>query len=283
MEIVPKKLECNFSASQEYLMESEDEVIRLDIKTNPVDLHRQALWCGVKPGMRLLDAGCGSGKTTSLLHEMTQPAGSAVGVDFSESRILYAQENYGNRKGVEFYLHDLRKSMEGLGEFDLVWIRFVLEYYRQGAADIVKNLMNCVKPGGYLCLIDLDCNSLIHHEPPPAIAGMLSKIMNLLEENHNIDTLIGRKLYSFLYDCGFEDIDVELMAHNLIFGEIKEKDKFNFLKKVELAAKKAAHLVNSYPGGHPQFLMDLKKYIDNPRRFTYSPLLLCKGIRPLSG
>ena len=93
----------------------------------------------------------------------------------------------------------------------------------------------------------------------------------------------GRKLYSFLYDNSFENIDVELMAHNLIFGEIKEKDKFNWYKKIEIAAKKAEKLINSYPGGYRQFSEDFKKYFNNPRRFTYTPLLLCKGIRPLLG
>lgn len=272
----------NFSDSQDYLMESEDEVIRLDVKTDPAALRRQALWCGVKPGMRILDAGCGSGKTTMLLHEMIQFDGNIVGVDYSEAHIKFAEKNYGGKNGIRFHLQDIRKSMKWLGEFDLVWVRFVLEYYREGALDIVKNLIKCVKPGGYLCLLDLDYNCLIHHELPEAMDGMLPEIMKYAEEKYNFDTLIGRKLYSFLYDNGFENINMELMAHNLIYGEIKDKDKFNLLKKVEMAAKRAGKLIDSYPGGHQQFFVDLENYIIDPRRFTYTPLLLCKGTRPLS-
>jgi SAM-dependent methyltransferase len=263
-------------------MESEDEAIRLDIKTDPAAVRRQALWCGVKPGMRVLDAGCGPGKTTALLHEMIQPGGSITGVDFSETRIKYAKEHYGGKKGIEFYLQDLQESMEGLGEFDLIWVRFVLEYYRKGGLDIVKNLINCVKPGGRLCLLDLDYNCLNHYELPEAMAAILPKIMNFAEEKYNFDTLAGRKLYSFLYDNGFEDIDVELMAHNLIYGKIKDKDKFNLMKKVEMSAIRAEKLVKSYPGGYRQFYIDLEKHLVDPRRFTYTPLILCKGIRPLS-
>src|SRR5450759_4964260 len=132
-----KKLQGkNFSSSKSYLMESEDETVRLDVKTDPAALRRQALWCGVKPGMRILDVCCGPGKTTALLHEMIQPGGNIVGIDFSEARLEYAKEHYGGKNGVEFYRQDLRESMEKFGQFDLVWVRFVLEYYRVEALDI---------------------------------------------------------------------------------------------------------------------------------------------------
>ncbi|MGD0022115.1 MAG: class I SAM-dependent methyltransferase, partial [Smithellaceae bacterium] len=255
----------NSSRSNEYLMESEDENIRLEIKTDPEDLRKQALWCGVKPGMRILDGGCGPGITTAFLYEMIQPGGSIIGVDFSETRISYAKEHYSGKEGIEFHLHDLRKPMEGLGQFDLIWVRFVLEYYRKGALDIVKNLKKSIAPGGLLCLLDLDYNCLSHYELPPSLASIVPKIMNFMDEEYNFDTFIGRKLYSFLYDNGFEKIEVELMAHNLIFGAVKDEDKFNWNKKVEMGARKAEKLLNSYPGGYQKFSNDLNRYLTDPR------------------
>jgi SAM-dependent methyltransferase len=272
----------NSPRTKEYLMESEEETIRIEIKTDPDALRKQALWCGVKPGMRILDVGCGPGKTTELLHEMIQPVGSIIGIDFSETRISYAREHYGGKNSIEFHLHDLRESMESLGQFDLIWVRFVLEYYRKEALDIVKNLKKCVRPGGFLCLLDLDYNCLNHYELPPPIAAILPEIMKHADKKYNFDTFVGRKLYSFLYDNDFEKIDVELMVHNLIFGEVKNKDKFNLSKKIEIAAKKTEKLINSYPGGYQKFSDDFEKYFKNPRRFTYTPLLLCKGVRPFS-
>jgi len=266
-------------AANVYLMESEDEVIRLDIKTDPDALRRQAVWCGVKPGMRVLDCCCGSGKTTSLLYDMIQPQGSIVGIDYSEQRISYAREHYGNKNGIEFSLQDLCEPMDALGEFDLIWVRFVLEYFSKEASDIVKNLKKSLKPGGILCLIDLDYNCLTHHDMPVPLAVTLRAIMESLDRHDNFDTYIGRKLYSFLYDSGFQNIEVELMAHNLFFGEMKEKDKYNWMKKVEIAAKKSRTLIEEYPGGGLQFYIDFDKFIGDPRRFSYTPLLLCKGIR----
>ncbi|HMK65410.1 MAG TPA: methyltransferase type 11, partial [Thermodesulfobacteriota bacterium] len=63
----------------DYLMEDDEEAIRLDRKTDPSVVERQARWAGVKPGMRLADLGCGSGKTSSVLHELVQPGGEVIG------------------------------------------------------------------------------------------------------------------------------------------------------------------------------------------------------------
>jgi len=49
-----------------YLMESDEEALRLDIKTVPALVEAQARWAGIEPGMRVADLGCGAGKTTSI-------------------------------------------------------------------------------------------------------------------------------------------------------------------------------------------------------------------------
>jgi SAM-dependent methyltransferase len=266
--------------NQDNFMESKDEALRLDIKTDPAALRRQALWCGVKPGMRVLDAGCGSGKTTMLIHELIQPGGHVVGVDYSPSQIAFAEKNYGGKAGLEFHLQDVKSPMEWLGQFDLVLVRFVLEYYRVGAQEMVKNLVKSVKPGGGLCLMDLDYNSLIYYDMPELMQSTLAKVIVILEDKYNFDTLMGRKLYSFLYDAGFENIEVELMAHNLIYGEIQDKDRFNLTTKIETVLKKLGAVLKAYPGGYEQFKNDFMKFLLDPRRFTYTPLLLCKGVKP---
>ena len=280
---MPKNSKSDFANSQDYFMESEDEAIRLEVKTDPAALRRQALWCGVKPGMRVLDAGCGAGKTTALLHEMIQPGGSIVGIDFSDARIAYAQKHYGGKKDIEFCRQNLHESMEGLGEFDLIWVRFVLEYFRREALDIVRKLKNGLKPGGTLCLIDLDYNCLNHYELPSKIAELLPKMMALSDEKYNFDTFVGRKLYSFLYDNGLENIEMNLEAHHLIYGQAKEADIFNWTKKVEMAAKKVNYLFDEYDGGYSAFVSDFERFFLDPRRFTYTPMLLCKGIKSSSG
>jgi ubiquinone/menaquinone biosynthesis C-methylase UbiE len=265
-----------------YMMESKDETFRLEVKTDPEAVRQQAIWCGIKPGLRVLDVGCGPGKTTSILHEMVQPGGSIVGIDFSQERIAHAKKHYGNKAGIDFVVCNLTEPLKSIGQFDLIWVRFVLEYFRAEGKQIVKNLSEILKTEGYLCLLDLDYNCLNHYELPSMIQDLLPKLMERLEENFNFDVYSGRKLYSYLFDQGFTNIQVSLMAHHLLYGSIKDQDIFNWMKKIETNAKRFADLLNDYPGGYAAFFHDFKKFLLDPRRFTYTPLILCKGIKPVS-
>ena len=264
----------------EYLMENPEEAIRLELKTDPEVVKKQARWCGLEPGIRVLDAGCGPGIVTSILNEMIQPDGEIVGVDYSEERISYAKEHYTKGSGIDFQVHDLRNPLDGLGQFDLILVRFVLEYNRSESPEIIKNLTDCLKPGGRLCLIDLDYNCLTHYELPPKMGEILLELMKKLEYEYNFDPYSGRKLYAYLYDMHYRDIRVNLMAHHLIYGKTREIDSFNWLKKAEIASVKARGLFDSYPGGHKAYFSDFNRFFNDSRRFTYTPLILCKGVKP---
>lgn len=262
-------------------MENPEENLRLERKTREKSVRAQARWCEIKPGMRVLDAGCGPGKTTSLLHHLIQPGGSILGVDYSEKRIRYAEEKYGGEPGINFHLHDLRNPMEDMGAFDLVWARFVLEYNRAESFEIVNLLSSSLKPGGYLCLIDLDYNCLSHYELPQKMGPIILSIGKKLEKNFNFDPFVGRKLYSYLYDLGYNHIEVDMKAHHLFYGKIGENDIFNWQKKIEMATTTGKALIKEYPGGTDGFTGDFKRFFTDPRRFTYTPLIMCKGTKPV--
>ncbi len=266
-------------ANYEYLMESEEEVLRLEMKTEPAAVKKQALWAGIKPGMRIADIGCGSGKTTSILHKLIQPGGKAVGIDGSEERIKYAENKYSD-KGIEFRHRNILEPLDDLGMFDFVWVRFILEYYLKESFDIVKNISNIVKPGGILCLIDLDYNALTHYELPERLERTIHSIMRILQKEKNFDPYAGRKLYSFLYDLGYQDINVDVTAHHLIFGRLKDEDAANWIKKVEVISKKINFSFEEYNGNYEAFQKEFMAFFYNPKRFTYTPMILCKGIKP---
>src|SRR5210317_1193829 len=108
-----------------YLMESDEESVRLDRKTATDAVEKQALWAGIEPGMRIADLGCGAGKTTFVLNKLVGPAGSAVGIDMSPQRLDYAESHY-SHAGIEYVCKDIREPLNDLGMFDFVWVRFVL-------------------------------------------------------------------------------------------------------------------------------------------------------------
>jgi SAM-dependent methyltransferase len=266
-------------SEESYLMESNDEISRLEIKTDSQSVVKQASWAGLTPGMKVADIGCGSGKTTSILHNLVEPGGFAVGIDGSEKRIKHARDRYAN-KDLEFVCRDIFRPLDDVGEFDFAWVRFFLEYHRKNAFEIVNNISNMLKPGGILCLIDLDYNCLTHFGLSERLEKTLFSVMKILETEANFDPYMGRRLYSFLYDLGYEEISVDVAGHHLIYGKLKDTDEFNWLKKVEVVSNKINYDFAEYEGGFEEFAEEFKRFFSDPRRFTYSPIISCRGRKP---
>lgn len=262
-----------------YFMESEEEAKRLDLKTDPTVVDRHARWAGLRPGMRVADLGCGSGKTTFCLSKIAGTKGEAVGIDNADQRIEFAKKHYSSER-IDYVLADIRSDLSFLGKFDFVWVRFVMEYYGSTAYEIVKNINKILNPGGILCLIDLDYNCLTHYGLPKRLDSAIQGIKQTLEKKADFDPYAGRKLYSYLYDMAYEDIDMTIEAHHLIFGELNEVDTFNWTKKVEVGGKLSGYPFDDYEGGYEEFFEEFKKIFSHPRRFTYTPIILCRGKKP---
>jgi ubiquinone/menaquinone biosynthesis C-methylase UbiE len=262
----------------DYLMESDEETARLDIKTEEAVVERQAFWAGLRSGMKVADVCCGSGKTSSVFGSLVGKDGLVVGIDGSDKRIRFAEEHYG-APGIEFVQRNILDPVDGLGSFDFVWLRFVLEYFRSNARDIVQNISQIVKPGGILCLIDLDHNCLNHYGLSQKLERTLLDLVRTLEEKANFDPYAGRKLYSHLFGLGYYDIAVDVGAHHVIIGELKESDACNWFKKVEVASTKLNYRFAEYPGGYDEFMEDFKRFFADPGRFTYTPVISCRGLK----
>jgi SAM-dependent methyltransferase len=257
-------------------MESGDEAVRLEMKTDASVVETQARRAGLVSGMRTADMFCGAGVTTAILSGIAAPAGT-VGVDGSEERILHAREKHsGPRRS--FVHRDIRSDLTDLGEFDFVWVRFALEYFREEAFSIVQNLSSVVKPGGILCLIDLDHNCLNHFGLPGRLENAIRVSIAQLEEKADFDPYAGRKLYSHLYRLGYRDIRADAGAHHLIYGPLRDSDAYNWVKKIEVISRKIRIDIPGYASAE-EFLEDFKRHFSEPGRFTYTPVISCWGRR----
>jgi SAM-dependent methyltransferase len=263
--------------SSDYIMESRDEVKRLEMKTEFEALKEQAVWAGLVPGMRVADMGCGSGITTSFLKEITGPSGEVVGVDRSRDRLEYARQNYGNT-GVSFIERDIYHPLSDLGKFDFIWVRFLLEYHRTRQYELVGRFSELLAPGGILCLVDLDFNSINHYGWSGRLKRAIEAIVSSLEMNSDFDPYAGKRLYGHLYDLNLKDIQVRMAAHHLIYGKLKNVDEFNWLTKVAVACRDSGYSYPEYPGGFDEFYQECRDFFSDPRRFTYTPLILCRGV-----
>ncbi len=259
----------------EYLMENDDENQRLEVKTKTSVVEEFAKRAGLVPGMRVVDAGCGPGLTTSVLSAMTGESGLATGFDISGNRIARARELHENER-TKFFVRDFLEPIEDLGTFDFAWIRFALEYYKGQCFEIVGNISSMLDEGGILCLIDLDYNCLSHYGMSQRLEAAFSSAVHQLEIKANFDPYAGRKLYSHLYRLGYTDIKVEAGAHHLIYGKLAEADRYNWGKKIEVLSRKLHIDIPGY-SGPDEFYEDFMHFFHDPGRFTYTPVIAAWG------
>ena len=266
-------------SSQPYFPESEHERDRLEKKTDVQAVIDQATWACLKPGMRVLDVGCGPGITTASLGQYVGEAGSAVGVDRSEERIEYAQSKYG-QSNITYVCRNFFDDLSDLGSFDFVWIRFVLEYFNRESYQLVSHVANSIKPGGIYCLADLDQNCMNHYGFSERMEHTFKELAETQIKNNNFDPFVGRKLFTYLHDLGFQDLNVDVKMHHLVFGELSEFDRWNWWHKIEFAGRRSGLTFEEYEDGFAGFEREFIEYFTDTRRFAYTPLILARGQKP---
>ncbi|MDX9775730.1 MAG: hypothetical protein RBT40_07235, partial [Petrimonas sp.] len=76
-------------------------------------------------------------------------------------------------------------------------------------------------------------------------------------------------------------IRVDMRPHHLIYGVLNESDRFNWEQKMLVAARRSGGLLDRYyKNGTQGFCNEFQEYFSNPRRFTYTPMILCSGRKP---
>jgi SAM-dependent methyltransferase len=103
----------------------------------------------LEPGMRVLDAGCGTGEALLWLHELIEPNGTVVGVDVSAAHLAAARRYL--RPGVTILQADLVEAPLPPQSFDLIWCVNTIHHLRDPLQG-VKRLASLLRPGGRIAL-----------------------------------------------------------------------------------------------------------------------------------
>jgi SAM-dependent methyltransferase len=105
---------------------------------------------GLRPGARILDAGCGFGRTVGVLREM---GFEAVGVDISRAVIAEAEQR---NPGPAYLVHDLTKPLpDEVERFDAIVNVYSSFGYGETVDDdaaVLRTWHDALKPGGALVM-----------------------------------------------------------------------------------------------------------------------------------
>jgi ubiquinone/menaquinone biosynthesis C-methylase UbiE len=188
-----------------YVLESKSEFERLEHQSSlsGYDYQRELALSGLPPlqdGMRVLDAGCGSGIVTRHLAQ-EHPGCEVEGCDISELRVAQARDAAKDIPRLHFEVRDLARLDYPEARFDVILCRYVLQHLSAESREAaLAGFLHCLKPGGRLVLIDFDGGFLnLHPQPSPWLQEALWK----METRFPVDLRIGRKLPHLLVTAGF--------------------------------------------------------------------------------
>jgi SAM-dependent methyltransferase len=109
---------------------------------------------GLRPGQRVADLGCGSGRTTLELASRVGPRGEVVGVDISAEMLARGRERAARAGAgnIEFVHADIQVHDLGEARFDAAYSRFGVMFFADPVAAFA-NVCRALRPGRVLSFV----------------------------------------------------------------------------------------------------------------------------------
>jgi SAM-dependent methyltransferase len=159
------------------------------------------------PGVRVLEAGCGTGAQTVHLARKS-PDALFTSVDISEDSLAKARKKIEalGFSNVSFLQADIFNLPFEYESFDHIFMCFVLEHLTDPVSAL-KVLKNYLKREGSITVIEGDHGSYYCH-PKSTEADIAVKCLIDVQESMGGNSLIGRELYPLIREAGFSDVKV---------------------------------------------------------------------------
>lgn len=179
---------------------------------------------GIRPGMRVLDIGCGAGDATFVAAELVGPDGSVLGVDRSPDALARARlraEQHGLTQ-VQFIEGDIHDPAPG-GPFDAIVERGAL-WLVPDPAVVLRQQATVLRPGGLVVPIEADL-SMIRSLPEYPLGTQIKSWLVEAFARAGL-TMLGPQLWAIAREAGLRPLGmIGIQPH---FG-VGDEDGLAFL------------------------------------------------------
>lgn len=166
---------------------------------------------GLSQGMRALDMACGPGLVSIEMARLVGESGSVLGIDISDS-LLAVAERYAhteNVKNVSFQHGNVYELGLEDNSFDFIYARMFVQHLER-PEKAFSELFRILKPGGTLCIMDIDDAWLSIHPEPAVFSRYIERAVAGQRQNGG-DRHVGRKLGGYLQKAGLTEVDVNIL------------------------------------------------------------------------
>ena len=173
---------------------------------------------------RILDAGCGNGRVTSLLSKYSSKDARVTGIDFASH--LTAAENLSSDSKVTIEFGDITEDLSSIGEFDLIYCQEVLHHTINPKAAF-QNLVSLLTVGGEIAIYVYKKKAVLREFADDYIRERISSLS--YEETRQVIgeiTVFAREVSKFDTKLSFPRLEIlgvepqELTAHRFIYNNI---------------------------------------------------------------
>jgi ubiquinone/menaquinone biosynthesis C-methylase UbiE len=175
---------------------------------------------GLRPGMRCMDLGCGSGDVTLDMAALAGPAGWVAGIDADQAKLELARQTARARglANVVFDVADVN-HWTGPGEYDFVYCRFLLQHLAR-PADLLRRMWEAVRPGGVMAVEDADLEGLFCDPDNAAFSFYQRMYVKVLDSNGG-DPTCARRLARYFRETGIPAPAMRLLQEVRASGDAK--------------------------------------------------------------
>jgi len=155
----------------------------------------------LKPGMRLLDCGCGQGALTTSLAEALGP-GKVTGIDREISQVDAARAWAAERKAtnIQFKIGDIYEIPFPDASFDAVFAFTVLEHLKDPQR-AMREMRRVLKVGGVAGVCDPDYEGMFFEPATPRMKELIRLLLQFSEEHAS--PYYARHQRQYLLEAGF--------------------------------------------------------------------------------
>jgi|HubBroStandDraft_1064217.scaffolds.fasta_scaffold16182_3 ubiquinone/menaquinone biosynthesis C-methylase UbiE len=189
-----------------YQFASGNELARLEVQGSALGQATRMIFtaAGIRPGMRVLDLGCGAGDAAFAAADLAGPDGHVVGIDRWPEALARARLRAGQAglPQVQFVEGDIRDPAPG-GPFDAIVGRLVLMHLPDPVT-VLRRQATVLRPGGLMVPIEHDIQTTRSLPPTPLMSQAVAWLIEAFAKAGI--PAIGPRLWSMLREAGLRPL-----------------------------------------------------------------------------